>query len=106
MSILLMLVGCAHHSSNPSFIGAFEDEFGNKFVLNEDHSATIEYVNTNKVIPTTWNLVESDSASYATIAFNGDDHYFLVKDESSMFRHMADMMANRAAISITYSANE
>ena len=104
MCVVLALAGCAQQKSDPTFVGSFQDEFGNKFALNADQSATIEFVNTGKIIPTTWEKLDADSARYAAIAFNGDPSYYILKDERTMFRHADDLNANRAAISIQYSA--
>jgi hypothetical protein len=98
--MLAMMASCSHKRA--TFAGTFHDEFGNKFVLNADYSATMELVNTDKIIPIKWALLDTDSAQYATIAFNGDDSYYILKDDRTMFRHADDLNAGRAAISIEY----
>lgn len=92
-----ILVGCGPaKGSKGAFAGSFTDEFGNQFVLNDDHTATIT-ITGNKSVTTSWN----EDSVFATIEFNGDPTYYYLYN-GALYRHKAQMDAGRAAIKIKY----
>ena len=97
---VVLLVSCGG-SRKGKFAGSFEDEFHNKFVLNEDYSATIQFAGNEEVIPTVWSDGEDHKSPFATIRYNGDPHYYYLRD-GFLYRHKKDMDNGRNAIVIVY----
>ncbi len=96
----LLLVGAAACTGGDNtYTGKFVDEFGNRFELKEDYTATIQWVGDTTVIPTTWSDGENHKRPYATIAFNGNPEYFFMCD-GSLYRHRENMDQGRAAIEL------
>ena len=100
--MLLALTAAVFVSCGPSkgskgaFAGSFTDEFGNHFVLNDDHTTTITIAG-NKSVTTSWN----EYSVFATIEYNGDHKYYYLYN-GALYRHKAQMKAGRAAIKIKY----
>ena len=97
---VFILCSCGTNKSEHQFIGKFQDEFGNKFELKEDMTATIEFVNTNKITHTTWTNTEADDYPYAAIEYNGNPEYFLLQGDG-LYRHVEDMKNNRRKVIVT-----
>lgn len=83
------------------FVGVFTDEYGNKFELRDDYTATIEFVGNNKVNQTRWRDGEHHDSPFATIEYNGDPTYYYLRD-GFLYRHKEDMERGRCAINIVY----
>ena len=101
--LALVMVFVASCGRNPkAFAGTFTDEFGNKYVLNEDSTATILFAGFDSVEQTRWKSVEVTKDSvFACIEYNGDpEYYYLYKNK--LYRYKADMDEGRRAIEITY----
>lgn len=96
-----VMFSCGTNKSEYQLIGKFEDEFGNKFELKEEMDATIEFVNTNKIVQTTWTKHEEDGHPYAAIEYNGNAEYFLLQG-NGLYRHVDDMKNNRRKINVAY----
>jgi hypothetical protein len=98
--ITMASCGGNKHQDN-KFVGSFTDEFENKFTLNEDYSATIQFVGEDSVIKTTWSDGDNHDRAYATIKFNGDPTYYFLRD-GKLYRHLEEMQQGRCAINIKY----
>ena len=97
---VVLLISCGG-SRKGKFAGTFTDEFNNKFVLNEDYSATIQFAGHDEVIPTVWSDGEDHKSPFATIRYNGDPHYYYLRD-GFLYRYKHDMDEGRNAIVIEY----
>lgn len=101
----ILAVACGSGSKGEGkghgFAGSFTDEFGNKFELREDYTATIEFAGNNKTNTTKWRDGEQHDSPFATIEYNGDPTYYYLRD-GYLYRHKEDMERGRCAISITY----
>lgn len=107
--VSLALAACSgDNKHNPNaqgsakYVGHFVDEFGNKFVLNEDYTGTIQFDRNDKVDSIRWDDGENHDRPYATIQWNGDPTYYFLRD-GNMYRHQEDMEFGRCAIKISYS---
>ena len=101
---VLLLAACGSSSSNRDnrrFAGSFTDEFGNKFVLNEDYTATIQFAGSENVNQTTWHDGPNHQSPYATIEYNGDPTYYYLRD-GYLYRRQEDMQNGTCAIVIEY----
>ena len=103
VTVLIALTACSDKQGNAhKFIGKFTDEFGNKFELREDKTATIVFAGLDdKVVETTWSNGEGDSLPYATIAFNGDPTSYFLRD-GVLYRDRQHMDDGAPAIQITW----
>lgn len=101
LTICLCLCACGSDTTkqDKAFAGSYVDEFGNKFVLSEDHTATIEFVGTDKVIDTNWHDGPAHNSPFATIEYNGNPNYYYMRD-GVLYRHKEDMDNGRSAITI------
>ena len=102
MLAVMILFSCSGGNNEAhKFAGSFEDEFHNKFVLNEDYTATIQFAGNSDIIETEWRDGVNHDSPYATIRFNGDPSYYYLRD-GNLYRHFEDMTNGRCAIKITY----
>ena len=99
-ALLFCACGGSKHD-NSKFAGSFTDEFGNKFVLNEDYSGTIQFDKNTKVDSIKWFDGEDHKRPYATIMYNGDPTYYYLRD-GKLYRHEEDMDHGTCAINISY----
>ena len=89
------------HQDN-DYVGSFTDEFNNKFQLNDDSTATIQFAGEDSVINTRWDDGKKYGHTYATIEFNGDPAYYYLRD-GKLYRHAEDMEKGTCAINIKYN---
>ena len=106
LSLLMLLVtacgsGNNKHQDN-DYVGSFTDEFNNKFQLNDDSTATIQFAGEDSVINTRWDDGKKYGHTYATIEFNGDPAYYYLRD-GKLYRHAGDMEKGTCAINIKYN---
>ena len=101
----LLLSACGGSGSSERrdrhFAGSFTDEFGNKFVLNEDYTATIQFAGTEEVVETSWRDGENHDSPFATIKYNGDPAYYYLRD-ACLYRRYEDMQNGKLAITVNY----
>lgn len=83
------------------FAGSFTDEFGNKFVLNDDYTGTLQFDKTDKVQTIKWYDGEDHKRPYATIEWNGDPTYYYLRD-GALYRTQDEMNQGRCAVKIEY----
>ena len=101
---VLLLTACGGSDStrdNRHFAGSFTDEFGNKFVLNEDYTATIQFAGVENIVQTTWHDGVNHQSPFATIEYNGDPTYYYLRD-GFLYRRQEDMQNGTCAIIIEY----
>ena len=84
-----------------SCVGVFTDEFGNRFELREDYTASIVFAGNDKTNNTKWRDGENHDSPFATIEYNGDPSYYFLRD-GFLYRHREDMEKGRCAIKIAY----
>ena len=99
--VCLVLAACGKSSdgSTQGFAGKYEDEFGNKFELREDHTATIQFAGQDNVNETHWFDGENHDSPFATIEYNGDPAYYYMRD-GVLYRHKEDMDSGHPAIKL------
>lgn len=100
MVLLLGACGGSKHD-NSKFAGSFTDEFGNKFVLNEDYTGTLQMDKSDKVDSIKWFDGTDHKRAFVTITYNGDPTYYYLRD-GKLYRHEEDMDNGSCAINITY----
>lgn len=100
--LMAVMMSCGNSASGGSdkFPGHYTDEFGNKFVLNDDYTATIQFDGVDKVIETNWYDGPDHNSAYATIEYNGNPFYYFMRD-GNLYRHREDMEKGRPAIKLT-----
>lgn len=100
VSSLVLASSCSRDPK--AFAGIFTDEFGNKFVLNADSTATIQFAGFDSVEQTRWSSVEvSKDSAFACIEYNGNpEYYYLYKNK--LYRYKEDMDEGRRGIEISY----
>ncbi len=76
--MMLMLTACS--SKHEGFTGKFTDQFGNKFELRKDYTASITFVGYDQPTEVTWSDGEQHDRTYATISFNGNPNYYYLRD--------------------------
>lgn len=101
LSAVVLMVSCGGEKKGNGFVGSFTDEFGNKFELKEDYSATIQFVGEKDVQKSKWSDGEKHDHPYATIEFNGDPSYYYLRD-GALYRDRSDMESGDCAIKIKY----
>lgn len=100
ISCLVFVTSCGRDPK--AFAGTFTDEFGNKFVLNEDSTATIQFAGFDAVEQSHWHIIYGANDSvYAGIYFNGDPEYYYLYN-NKMYHHLKDLVEDRSAIKIQY----
>ena len=98
VSGLLVLISCGQ--AEHKFIGKFTDEFGNKFELRDDYTATITFAGTEPV-ETKWSDGADHKSPYATIEYNGNAAYYFLRD-GQLYRHLENMTQGKLGIKITW----
>lgn len=103
LSAALLLTACGGSSERPAhkFAGTFTDEFDNKFVLNEDYTATIQFAGSDNIVETAWHDGVNHNSPFATIEYNGDPTYYYLRD-GFLYRRQEDMANGTCAIVIKY----
>lgn len=102
LSAVVVMASCGGGSKKGNgFVGSFTDEFGNKFDLKEDQSATIQFAGEETIQHSKWSDGENHDRPYATIEFNGNPSYYFLRD-GKLYRERADMERGTCAISIKY----
>jgi len=96
--LMTLLTGCS--SKEHKYVGTFTDEFGNKFELRDDYTATITFVGCDPQ-ETGWSDGDKHDMPYATIAFNGDPAYYYLRD-GMLYRHREHMIDGTMAIKIEW----
>lgn len=79
--------------------GKYIDEFGNKFELRDNHTATIQFVGQDKVNETHWYDGAHNDTSYVTIEYNGDTTYFYM-NHGKLYRTKEGMETGHPAIEL------
>lgn len=101
-SALVLAAACGGSKHDTTkFAGSFTDEFGNKFVLNEDYTGTLQMDKSDKVDSIKWFDGTDHKRPYATITYNGDPTYYYLRD-GKLYRHEQDMDNGTCAIEISY----
>lgn len=100
IGLLLAVTACSDKSAH-KFAGTFEDEFGNRFELRSDYTATIQFAGNQDAVETQWSDGEDHQRPFATIRYNGDPTYYYLRD-GQLYRRKEDMNNGRCAIHITY----
>ena len=100
---LLSIAGfssCNLGGTKKEYSGMYVDEFGNHFTLNENHTGSIVFANSEKVNDIFWNEGKKYGVQCATISYNGNpEYYYLCK--GYLFLHKEDMLNSRCPIIIT-----
>ena len=79
VAVMMMMVACGS-KEHKGFTGKFTDEFGNKFELREDYTATVHIVGVPAADEVKWSDGENHDRAYATIEFNGNPNYWYLRD--------------------------
>ena len=87
--------------SGHSFVGTFTDEFGNRFTLNEDYSATIQFMGIDSLIKSSWFDGIDHTQPFISIEFNGDPAHWYLRD-GQLYMTREDMISGSTPIKITY----
>ncbi len=99
LAVLTLFVACGNQQEH-KFVGKFTDEFGNKFELRSDYTATIT-IKGGEPKETKWFDGNDHKSPYATIEFNGDPAYYYFRD-GVLYRHRENMIDGNMAIKITW----
>lgn len=100
--LLTLTVACGNSSQKDThYAGTFVDEFGNQFILNDDHTGTIQFYGNTKVNKIAWKEHKQKDRQYATIEFNGDPSYYFLHN-GYLFRQQSDMEKLHCPIAIEY----
>ena len=99
MAVVTLFVACSSQQEH-KFVGKFTDEFGNKFELRPDYSATITIIGAEPK-ETRWSNGNNHELPYATIEYNGDPAYYYMRD-GALYRHRENMVDGKMAIKITW----
>lgn len=103
LAVALLLAACGGNSGRTHrFAGTFTDEFGDRFVLNDDYTGTIQFDKNDHADSITWSDGSDHSRPYATIKYNGDPNYYYLRD-GALYRHKDNMESGRCAIKISYA---
>jgi len=100
-SLAATVVSCGSKNADDGKVtGKYVDEFGNKFELREDHTATIQFNGQDKINETRWHDGEHSDTSYVTIEYNGDTTYYYMS-HGKLYRSKQTMEAGSPAIELT-----
>lgn len=92
------VVSCGNkNAAEGPVTGKYVDEFGNKFELREDHTATIQLAGQDNINETKWYDGEHSDTSYVTIEFNGDTTYYFMS-HGKLYRSKEQMNIGSPAI--------
>jgi len=97
--VAVIIAACSKSADDGKVTGAYVDEFGNKFELREDHTATIQFNGQDKINETRWLDGEHGDTSYVTIEYNGDSTYYYMS-HGKLYRHYKDFESGFSAIEI------
>ena len=86
-------------SGGSGYVGKYEDEFGNKFELRADYTATIQFAGQETANETHWSDGPDHNSPFATIEYNGNPNYYFMRD-GVLYRHHEDMERGTARITI------
>lgn len=100
MAVIAMMVACGGKKEH-QYIGKFTDEFGNKFELRKDYTASILFEGFPKATEEVWSDGENHDLPYATISFNGNPAYYYLRD-GVLYTSMEHMAKGSPAIQITW----
>jgi len=103
LSAALLLTAC---NSKPkgtagNFKGEFVTAFGDRFVLNDDYSAEIQFDKQDTVFHTSWGDGPDHDRAYANIGFNGNSAYFYVRD-GKLYYHKGEMEQGKNGVDLQY----
>ena len=98
-AIVTTAFSCNKNADDGQVTGKYVDEFGNKFELREDHSATIQFDGQDKVNDTRWHNGAHNDTSYITIEYNGDSTYYYMS-HGKLYRRIEDLKAGHPAIEL------
>ena len=98
-AIVTTAFSCNKNADDGQVTGKYVDEFGNKFELREDHSATIQFDGQDKVNDTRWHNGARNDTSYITIEYNGDSTYYYMS-HGKLYRRIEDLKAGHPAIEL------
>jgi len=99
IGIAMIVISCGKSADDGCVTGSFVDEFGNKFELRDDHTATIQFEGQDKINETFWHDGYHSDTSYVTIEYNGDSTYFYMS-HGKLYRHLEDMKTGHPAIEL------
>ena len=97
--VAVAVMSCNRSADDGQVTGKYIDEFGNKFELREDHTATIQFDGQDKVNETRWYEGEHADTSYVTIGYNGDTTYYYMS-HGKLYRSKHNMEIGSAAIEL------
>jgi len=97
--VAVAVMSCSKSADDGKVTGKFVDEFGNKFELREDHTATIQFDGQDKVNETRWHDGEHSDTSYVTIEYNGDTTYFYMS-HGKLYRSKDSMKIGSPAVEL------
>ncbi len=98
--VVAVAASCGSKSADDGKItGKYVDEFGNKFELREDHSATIQFDGQDKVNQTHWYDGDRGDTSYVSIEYNGDTAYYYMS-HGKLYRSEDAMKSGSPAIDL------
>jgi len=103
LSLAVLFSACNNKPKGTAgnFVGEFVTAFGDRFVLNEDHSAEIQLDKQDSIFKTFWDDGPAHDRAYATIAFNANPAYFFVRD-GQLYYHKIDMEHGKDGVKIQY----
>ena len=94
------VVSCGNkNAAEGPVTGKYVDEFGNKFELREDHTATIQFDGQDKVNETRWYDGDRGDTSYVSIGYNGDTAYYYMS-HGKLYRNKESMDIGSPAIEL------
>ena len=97
--VAVMIAACSKNADDGKVTGKYVDEFGNKFELREDHTATIQFNGQDKINETRWLEGEHGDTSYVTIEYNGDSTYFFMS-HGKLYRSKQTMDVGNPAVQL------
>lgn len=98
--VAVTVVSCGSKNADDGEVtGKYIDEFGNKFELREDHTATIQFNGQDKVNDTQWYSNEFGDTAFVTIGYNGDTAYYYMS-HGKLYRSKEAMDIGHPAINL------
>lgn len=98
--IAVAVMSCGNKNADAGKVtGKYVDEFGNKFELREDHTATIQFDGQDKVNETRWYDGDRGDTSYVSIGYNGDTAYYFMS-HGKLYRSKENMEVGTPAIDL------
>ncbi len=99
IAVTVMSCGGNKSADDGTVTGKYVDEFGNKFELREDHTATIQFDGQDKVNETRWYDGDRGDTSYVSIGYNGDTAYYYMS-HGKLYRSKESMDIGSPAIEL------